>query len=148
MLCGRPLGMKFDNLNHRELYVVDSSLGLLKVNVETKSIETLISKSTSSEAINLLNEVVELPNGSLLITESSLKFPRHEVKMEGLEGRANGQLLRYDPLDGSLHVVLKGLFFPNGMCLSHDRNSVLIAETTRARILRLDIGKCPNCRGH
>ena len=137
--CGRPLGMHFNSKQEKELYVLDSSLGVIKVNVEDKSIDILIGKSTSAVPVNLLNDLVELPNGSLLITDSSLKFSRHENRMESLECRSNGQLLIYNPNDGSLHVLMKDLFFPNGVCLSHDGQSALLVETTRARILRLFI---------
>ena len=39
--CGRPKGMKFDKDGH--LIVVDSYIGLLKVNTETGHITTLVS---------------------------------------------------------------------------------------------------------
>lgn len=128
--------MVFNSNNEDELYVTDSSLGLLKVNIKTRSMETLISKKSSIVPINLLNDLVELPNGSLLISDSSLKFSRYDNLMDVLECGANGQLLVYNPVDGSLHVVARDLHFPNGVCLSHDGQSVLLAETTRARILR------------
>lgn len=128
--------MVFNNQNSDELYVIDSSLGLLKVNVKTKALTTLVSKNSSSVPVNFLNDLVQLPNGSLLITDSSLKFSRHENVLEGLECGANGQLLVYNPREASLHVVLKELHFPNGLGLTGDGESALVVETTRARILR------------
>ena len=136
--CGRPLGMQFRHSNRNELYVADSSIGLLKVNVYDRDKEVLVNKSTSPVPFTFMNDLVELPNGTLLITDSSLKFARHQNRLEALEGRAHGQLLAYEPSDGSIRVVLKDLFFPNGICLEHGGESVLFAETTRFRITRYD----------
>ena len=134
--CGRPLGMAFNSRNSDELYVIDSSLGLLKVNVRTRTMETLFSKTRPPVPVNFLNDLVELPNGSLLISDSSLKHSRYNNELEGLECGPNGQLLLYNPGDGSLHQVARSLHFPNGLCSVGDGQSVLVAETTRARILR------------
>lgn len=135
-MCGRPLGMVINRQNEDELYVADSSVGLLRVNLRTKSVEILISKNSSSFRVNLLNDIVQLPNGSLLITDSSLKFNRHDNVLDILESSGNGQLILYEPADGSVHVVLSHLYFPNGLCLHGDNESVMVVETTRARILR------------
>ena len=77
-----------------------------------------------------------LANGSIFFTDSSRKFRRPDVLFDIIEGRGNGQLLHFDPGPRKTHVVLDGLPFPNGMCLSHDETALLIAETTRARIMR------------
>lgn len=116
--------------------MADSSLGLLKINLREKSVKTLVSRATGPVPVNFLNDLVQLSNGSFIITDSSLKFSRHDNQQEALESGGHGQLLLYDPAEESLHVLLRGLFFPNGLCLSQDGQSVLFAETTRARILR------------
>ena len=128
--------MVFDSQHPDQLYVIDSSLGLLQVNIRTHTKRTLLSKKNSPVPINFLNDLIQLPNGSLLITDSSLKFSRHDVILEGLESGPNGQLLLYEPADGSLHVLVSGLHFPNGLCSAGDGQSTLLAETTRARVLR------------
>jgi len=54
-----------------------------------------------------------------------------------LTGEATGRLLRYDPATGSAPTVLaSGLSFPNGVALSADGTHVVVAETTRCRLLR------------
>ena len=128
--------MVLNQENEDELYVADSSIGLLKINVKTGSMKILIPRNSSSVRVNFLNDLVQLPNGSLLVTDSSLKFTRHDNELEVLECGANGQLLLYEPQDGSVHVVLSQLHFPNGLCLADDEQSAFVVETTRARILR------------
>ena len=50
-----------------------------------------------------------------------------------LEGEGTGRLLRYDPGTGAVHVVLKGLVFPNGLQISVDQRFLLFSETTNCR---------------
>lgn len=139
--CGRALGIQFSQENPDVLYVADCAHGLRTVNVKTGHTHLVVPKRNSRSGnihycANFVNDLVVLPNGSVLFTDSSKKFSRRDNRMEALECRGNGQLLQYNPTDDSVHVLVDGLHFPNGMCLSADGNSVLIVETTRARILR------------
>ena len=137
--CGRALGLQFDPHNPAELYTADSSLGLRKVNVHTGEVRTLIpSRDVTGKFpyIKFANDLVVLPNGSVFFTDSSKKFGRTENRMEVMECRGNGQFIHYNPTDDSLQVIKEDLFFPNGICISHDRQSLLIVELTRARVLR------------
>ena len=128
--------MQFSKKNNNELLVVDSILGFLKINIEEKTIDTVLSTKESPVPINFLNQLIQLPNGTVLITDSSLKFNRYEIENELLEGASNGHILAYEPSDGSVRVLLGDLFFPNGLSLATDGESVIFAETTRARLKR------------
>ncbi len=138
--CGRILGIDFHKDRHNELYAIDSSNGLLKVNVDTGEVELLVPSGKQGDKhvpfSNFLNDVVVLRNGSVYFTDSSKKFSRRQNRMEAVECRANGQLLHYNPADRSVSIVLDKLHFPNGICIGGNEESVLISETTRARILR------------
>lgn len=136
--CGRPLGMQFDPNNSDELYVADSSVGLVKVNIKSRDLKVLVPVNSTlggRTVLNFPNDLVVLANGSVFFTDSSRKFTRYQNRLEFFESRAHGELLYYNP-DGSYGVLRSGLFFPNGICLTHDKSALLIAETTRARILR------------
>lgn len=50
-----------------------------------------------------------------------------------VEGEATGRLLRYDPPTKTIHVVLDGLAFPNGIQLFEDQSFLLLTETTNYR---------------
>lgn len=143
--CGRILGLDFHKERSNELYAIDSSHGLLKVNVDTGEVEVLVTsrqRNGVAPFVNFVNDVVVLQNGSVFFSDSSTKFSRRENKLEAVEGAANGQLLHYNPIDSSVSVVLDGLHFPNGICTGENEESLLISETTRARILRY---MCMNC---
>lgn len=136
--CGRVLGVDFHKERHNELYAMDSSHGLLKVNVDTGEVDILIpiNQEGNVPILNFPNDLVVLHNGSVFFTDSSKKFNRKENRLDVLEGRGNGQLVHYNPTDGSVSVVLDGLHFPNGICVGGHDDILLISETTRARIVR------------
>jgi sugar lactone lactonase YvrE len=48
-------------------------------------------------------------------------------------------LIRVDP-DGSVHTAVEDLMFPNGMILTPDGTTMLLAESMKARILAFTIG--------
>ena len=138
-LCGRPLGLHFHPKNPDELYVADSSIGIIQVNVKSRQVTNLVLKNSilgDRRILNFPNDLVVLANETVLFTDSSRKYSRDQNRLEFFESRAHGELLYYNPSDETYGVLKEGMFFPNGICLTHDRNALLIAETTRARILR------------
>jgi len=84
------------------------------------------------------NDLEILPDerGTILFTDSSAKHKRRDVFFEVLQAGGNGRLLAYNPRSGSTEVVLKGLHFPNGICLHADGDSVLFVELTLFRVMR------------
>ena len=111
----------------------------MKVNVKSSDVQTLVPMNSTLGERRILtfpNDLVVLSNGSVFFTDSSRKFTRDQNRLEFFESRAHGELLYYNPSDESYGILKDGMFFPNGLCLTHDRHTLLIAETTRARILR------------
>lgn len=53
-----------------------------------------------------------------------------------LSGDKTGRLLKYDPDNKQVTVLLDNLSFPNGVALSQNGSYLLLAETTSCRILR------------
>jgi len=49
------------------------------------------------------------------------------------EARGNGRIICYNPATGTTHTALRGLKFPNGICIASDGQSILFAETSVAR---------------
>ena len=136
------LGLHRHNSNPDLLYAADSRYGLLEINVRLKKVTVLVPQEQHTGGdipfIHFSNSLAVLANGSIFFTDSSTKFKIHDSIFDVLEGRANGQLLHYNPAEKKVHVVSRDLHFPNGICLSYDGKSLLIAELSRARILRYD----------
>ena len=61
----------------------------------------------------------------------------HDWPVDALESRGNGRIICYDPKSGKTHTALRNLIFPNGVCLAHDGQSVLFAESWACRVSRL-----------
>ncbi|KAK5966504.1 Adipocyte plasma membrane-associated protein [Trichostrongylus colubriformis] len=137
--CGRPLGMRI-HPQTEELYVLDAYLGLFSINWETEKVRqhfaggAVITDDASAIPTRYLNDFDFLPDGSLVISESSTKFDDRDFIYDLLEHRANGRLLAYNPETEELSVLLDHLYFPNGVQVI--RGKVLIAEMGKARILK------------
>ncbi|GAV69304.1 Str_synth domain-containing protein, partial [Cephalotus follicularis] len=53
-----------------------------------------------------------------------------------LSGDKTGRLMKYDFETNQVTVLLNNMSFPNGVALSKDGNYILIAETTKCRVLK------------
>lgn len=128
---GRPLGMQF----HPEGYLVvaDIKQGLLKVSFDG-SIETL-TQGTPEEKVGFANDLDISREGVVYFSDSS-KYPQPEYLLDLLEGRPYGKLLSYDLKTRQTKVLLRDLYFANGVALSHDQDFVLVTETYQHRITR------------
>ncbi|KAK6747564.1 hypothetical protein RB195_000639 [Necator americanus] len=137
--CGRPLGMRI-HPQSKELYVLDAYLGLFAINWDTEKVRqfftsgTSISDDDSAAPTRYLNDFDFLPDGRLVISESSTKFDDRDFIYDLLEHRPNGRLLAYDLEKEELSVMIDNLYFPNGVEVV--RGKVFIAEMGKARILK------------
>ena len=59
-----------------------------------------------------------------------------EWPVDGLEARGNGRIICYDTNTGKTHTAIRGLKFPNGICVASDGQSILFAETFGCSIKR------------
>ena len=139
-LCSRPLGLAIaSSTAPYDLHIADSYHGILVYNLRTKELTTLLNTTIPREGIppmKLINSIALLSNGSIFFTDSSGKFDRDDALLDMLEGAGNGKLMHYQPSTESLSVVLPDMAFPNGVCLSPSEDFILVAETTRSRIIR------------
>ncbi|XP_025105912.1 adipocyte plasma membrane-associated protein-like isoform X2 [Pomacea canaliculata] len=138
-ICGRPLGMRMDNEGY--LVVADAYLGIFKINVATGSVHKLLSAETplAGKVAKFFNDVEIGEDGLIYFTDSSTRWDRRHNRYLILEGDMTGRLLSFDPATGSVQELVTGLAFANGIQLSPDKSHILIAETTKTRILRYHI---------
>ena len=76
------------------------------------------------------------PDGRIFFSEATMRFDITEWAVDALEARGNGRILCYDPRDKSTRTVISNLQFPNGICVTHDGQSILFAETWGCRVQR------------
>ncbi len=129
---GRPLGMQFDR--HRNLIVCDADKGLLAIDPRGRI--TVLSTEAEGLPFRFTDALDIAGDGTIYFTDASSRFVQKEYLYDLLESKPHGRFLRYDPATGSTKVLLKDLYFANGVALSPKEDFVLINETYRYRIVR------------
>jgi sugar lactone lactonase YvrE len=127
---GRPLGLDFDNSGN--LIIADADRGLLSLSPD--GVLTTLTTGTESHQLVFTDDVDVAPDGKIYFSDASYKYDRHHLMKDVLEHRPNGLLLRYDPELKTTEILLRDLYFANGIAVSADNTFVLIAETTAYRI--------------
>ena len=137
---GRPLGMAF--AKDGALLVCIGGMGLYRVGRD-RAISKLTDETNRSwfsviddSRLRLADDLDIAPDGRVFFSEATIRYEMHEWPVDCLESRGNGRIICYDPNTGSTHTVLKNLVFPNGICMTHDGQSFLFAETWACRISR------------
>jgi ribose transport system permease protein len=137
---GGPLGMVFDQGGN--LIVCASGRGLVSI-APDGSARTLTDRTRRSRLsiaddrrLRLVDDVDITPDGRIWFTEATKRFKQSEWMFDVFESRPNGRLLCYDPRTEKTVTVLDNLYFPNGVCSTHEGDALLIASTSRAMVYR------------
>jgi sugar lactone lactonase YvrE len=129
---GRPLGLAFDQ--DHNLIVADAYNGLLSV--DPGGIITVLSTEAEGLPYRFTDHLDIASDGIIYFTDASHTYHQKEYLFDLLESRPNGRFLRYDPASGKAEVILRDLYFANGVALSQKEDFVLVNETYRYRIQR------------
>lgn len=129
---GRPLGMAFDAAGN--LIVADAWRGLLSI--DAGGTVTVLATQAEGVAFGLTDDLDIASDGAIYFSDASHKYRQPEYLYDLLEARPHGRLLRFDPATGETAVLLRDLYFANGVALSRDEDFVLVNETYRYRITR------------
>jgi ribose transport system permease protein len=137
---GLPLGMAFDH--DENLVICIGGMGLYAVTPdgEVRRLGTEVPRSwhklVDDSAIRVADDLDVAPDGKIYFSDATTRFDGVEWHLDVLESRPNGRVLCYDPSTGKTTTVLKNCSFPNGICVSHDGQSILINSTVLSRIDR------------
>lgn len=137
---GSPLGMTFDK--DRNLLVCVGGMGLYKIDRDRQV--SKITDETNRSAfsvvddsrLRLADDLDIVPDGRIFFSEATIRYEMHDWPVDALESRGNGRIICYDPKNGKTHTALRNLTFPNGICTSHDGDSILFAESWGCRVNR------------
>ncbi len=130
---GQPLGMAFDRADN--LYVCIGGMGLYRITPDRKVEKATDETNRSLRSVNddsrlrLADDLDIADDGRIFFSEATVRYEMHEWPVDGLEARGNGRIVCYDPRNGTTRTVLRGLKFPNGICVEHGGQSILFAET-------------------
>lgn len=139
---GRVLGFAFDAAGN--LIAADAIRGLLSV--DPAGTVTLLTDSAGGERIRYADAVVVAASGKIYLSDASTRFAPAEVGgtfeasvLDILEQSSTGRILEFDPAAKVTRVVARGLSFANGIALTTDEKSLLVAETGKYRIWKIDV---------
>lgn len=136
---GRPLGLDFDASGR--LVIADAMRGLLALEPDGRIV--VLTDRVGDDPIRYADAVVVAADGRMLLTDASQRLsPREHGTFDAalfdiLEHSCTGRVLEFDPAAGTTRVVASGLCFPNGVALTADQQSLLVAETGTYRILKI-----------
>jgi ribose transport system permease protein len=137
---GQPLGMAFDRKGN--LYVCIGGMGLYRVSPEGKVAKATDETNRSLHSVNddsrlrLADDLDITDDGLIFFSEATVRYEMDEWPVDGLEARGNGRIICYDTKTEKTHTALRGLKFPNGICVASDKQSILFAETFGCSIKR------------
>jgi ribose transport system permease protein len=138
---GHPLGLAIDADDN--VVVCVGGMGLYSINQQGVAIAlaTRVKRSRTSlrddSAIRLADDLDIAPDGKIYFSDASTRFDAAQYFLEIFEARPNGRVLCYDPTTQETTTAVKNCSFPNGICVSHDGRSILIASTVLCRVDRL-----------
>lgn len=130
---GRPLGLIFDHDGN--LIVADAIKGLLSI-ARDGSISVLATQA-DGVPFRCTNDLDVAADGTIYFTDASWKFPLTELKADLLEHQPHGRFMAYDPRTKQTRVLLRDLYFANGVAVSPDQSFVLVSDTASYRVRRV-----------
>ena len=158
--CGRPLGLRLRQVRGATLlYVLDAYHGLFSIDMSdrSRSVRHLIHSNTTitpspggdTELLTrpplFFNDLDVSSEGVVYLTDSSYKHTRSENRRELLDAAPRGRVFSFWPKehggDGELRPLLCGLHFPNGVQLAAGAKSLLVVESARFRVLKLELSQ-------
>jgi sugar lactone lactonase YvrE len=114
------------------ILICDSPRGLLALDPLSGELETLVDE-VDSRKLQFCSNVTETADGTIYFTESTSAFSYANYMGGILEARGRGGLFRRDP-DGTVHNVVAGLYFANGVTPTADGSALVFAETQGRRL--------------
>ncbi|KAL2333902.1 hypothetical protein Fmac_015115 [Flemingia macrophylla] len=126
---GRPLGLALEKSG--ELMVADGYKGLLRVTRE-KRVEVLADEVEGLK-FKLTDGVDVAEDGTIYFTDATYKYSLDDYYNDIVEGKPHGRFMKYNPKTKKVTVLVRNLFFPNGVVVSSDQRFVIYCETIKKR---------------
>ncbi|KAF8377716.1 hypothetical protein HHK36_031100 [Tetracentron sinense] len=129
---GRPLGLVLGLDN--QLLVADAEKGLLKVTKE--GVVDLLTDEAEGLKFRITDGLDVANDGIIYFTDASYKYSLAEHTRDILEGRPHGRLMSFDPSINQTEVLVRDLYFANGVAVAPDQSFVVFCETVMRRCRR------------
>ncbi|WP_206597606.1 SMP-30/gluconolactonase/LRE family protein, partial [Pantoea dispersa] len=93
-------------------------------------------KLTDASRLRMADDLDIAPDGKIYFSDCTTRYEMTTNTLDILEGRPNGRVVCYDPATKTTRTVINHFYFPNGICVSHDGKSILIASTSLCKVFR------------
>ena len=140
---GRPLGLALDA--EGRIVTCVAGMGLVRVTLQgeaellTDQTERSLFSIQDDTTIRMADDLDIAADGTIYFTDATKRYDIAHWGLDLLEGRANGRLLSFEPKSRKTRTVCDNLIFPNGVCLTHDGNHLLVASTWTCSVLIFDL---------
>ena len=137
---GRPLGMQFDK--QENLIVAVAGMGVYGVTPDgtifkvTDETNRTWYKLNDDSRLRMADDLDIAPDGKIYFSDCTTRYEMTTNTLDIIEARPNGRVVCYDPATRTTRTVINHFYFPNGVCVSHDGQSVLIASTSLCKVFR------------
>jgi ribose transport system permease protein len=137
---GRPLGMQFDR--DENLIVAVAGMGVYGVKPDgevfkvTDETNRTWYKLNDDSRLRMADDLDIGPDGKIYFSDCTTRYEMTTNTLDILEARPNGRMVCYDPATKTTKTIINQFYFPNGVCVSHDGKSLLIASTSLCKIFR------------
>jgi ribose transport system permease protein len=137
---GRPLGMQFDR--DENLIVAVAGMGVYGVAPDgrvfkvTDETNRTWYKLNDDSRLRMADDLDIAPDGKIYFSDCTTRYEMTTNTLDILEARPNGRVVCYDPAAKTTRTIINHFYFPNGVCVSHDGKSVLIASTSLCKVFR------------
>ena len=89
----------------------------------------LLADEAGGVKFKLTDGVDVAEDGIIYFTDASYKYQLKDFIWDILEGKPNGRFLSYNPTTKQTQVLVRDLYFANGVAVSPDQSSVIFCET-------------------
>lgn len=131
-----PVGLKFDAAGN--LIVAHHPKGLLSVDQNGNT--TVLTNSADGTPFGFTDDLDIASDGKIYFSDATTKFTGLNGNLsweyEIMEAKPYGRLIVYDPETKQTQVLLRDLYFANGVSLSKEEDFVTVLETYRFRVVR------------
>lgn len=112
--------------------------GLLNISIDGKKTE-LLTDEADGVKFKLTDGVAVADNGVLYFTDASYRYDLRQFAFDILEGKPHGRLMSFDPITRTTRVLLKDLYFANGVSMSPDQTHLVFCETPMSSSFSLSL---------